>query len=303
MKLLIIRSGALGDTLMLMPLINGLSELHQTIILGRKPGIDYLESFVEQCIDIERGGWHGLFSRGTDIDVTCPQADHVTAFINDKENIVSGNLNCLFPGSKIDIFPPFPDPDSHTHVALYMARALQSAGILFDSRMTFDSIFKKSVMQSNKYPGKKIVLHPGSGSMKKNYPPDFWFELLSLLKKAGISLDVCFLLGPAEEDIVTVTREMAEELDAGTVVCPEKEELLSILDNTYLYIGHDSGVTHLAAMLGINTIAIFKDSSIEQWRPLGPSVKIIEAEGDIRFILEKAVSEAVIFMDPVLLSP
>lgn len=298
LKLLIIRSGALGDTLMLMPLINGLSELHQTIILGRKPGIDYLEPYVDQCIDIERGGWHRLFSRGVDIDISSFQVNHVIGFINDKESIVSENLNNMFPFSKIDIFPPLPDRDSTIHVALYMARSLQSTGVLFDSRITFDGIFKKTVMPPEKCQGKKIVLHPGSGSKNKNYSPDFWLNLLSRLKKENPDplMDVCFLLGPAEEDIASVIVKKAEEVNAQICVCPEKEELLSILNSSCLYIGHDSGVTHLAAMLGINTIALFKSSSIEQWHPLGPSVKIIKAGKDETNILEAAAGEAAAFL-------
>ena len=80
MKLLIIRAGALGDTLMLMPLINALKG-YRIDILGRKPGIDYLEPYVDQCIDIERGGWHRLFSQETDFADPLFNADHVIAFI------------------------------------------------------------------------------------------------------------------------------------------------------------------------------------------------------------------------------
>jgi len=42
------------------------------------------------------------------------------------------------------------------------------------------------------------------------------------------------------------------------------------------YLGNDSGITHLAAMLGIPTIALFGPSDPLIWRPLGRSVKIIQ---------------------------
>ncbi len=290
MKLLIIRSGALGDTLLLMPLINALSE-HQIIILGRKPGIDYLEPYVDQCIDIERGGWHRLFSPESGIDIPCPRVDHVFAFVNDSEQILSGNLTHQFPDSKIDIFPPFPDPDSKDHVAFHMACAFQSAGIPVNPGAIIEAAFNKPVMRSNRGAGKKIILHPGSGSKKKNYPPDFWFNLLEQIKKNhGLYMDICFLLGPAEEDIFSIIEKKAGRYNA-EVICPVGEELLSTLNNSYLYIGHDSGVTHLAAMLGINTIALFKNSSIDQWRPLGPSVKIIDPNESPDMILQNTATE------------
>ena len=294
MKILIIRSGALGDTLMLMPLINALSD-HKIIVLGRKPGIDYLEPYVRQCFDIERGGWHRLFIRGSDIDMPCPQVDNVIAFINDKENIVSGNLNHLFPFSKINIFPPFPDPGSKAHVVIHMLSCLKSAGIPVDPQAAFNAALNQPAMKSGKAKRKKTVLHPGSGSMKKNYSPDFWFNLSARIKSAGPSMDIYFLLGPAEEEIFHIVEKKAGECDA-EIICPVGKELLSTLNNTLLYIGHDSGVTHLAAMLGINTIALFKNSSIYQWRPLGPSVKIIESGGDEESILKRTVGEAISFL-------
>lgn len=297
MKLLIIRSGALGDTLMLMPLISALSGEHEITILGRKPGIDFLESCVEQCIDIERGRWHRLFSRVSDIDIPCPQVDHVIAFINDKENIVVENLSHLFSVSKINIFPPFPAPESQTHVALYMAGALQSSGIAIDPRSAIDATLNKPVIQSSEGGGNKVVLHPGSGSEKKNYSPDFWFRLVEQIKKSNpdSSFDMCFLLGPAEEDIFSLVERKAAELGA-EIACPYGQELISLLNKACLYIGHDSGVTHLAAMLGVNTVALFKNSSVEYWRPLGPFVKIVSEEGNEESILEVTVGEASAFL-------
>ena len=294
-KLLIVRAGALGDTLMLLPSINAFKKDYEIIILGKNPGISYLEPFADQCIDMERGGWHRLFSRGADISTFSLQADHVIAFIYDDEKIVSDNLSRLFPDKKVDIFPPFPDPDSKIHVALYMACSIRSTGIPFDYKASFDAAFTKPLIHSNTGKEKKILLHPGSGSKKKNYPPEFWFELLNLIKmeRALKYTDIFFMLGPAEENLVSVIEEKAKGFNAGIYLFPEKEELLSILSSTYLYIGHDSGVTHLAAMLGVNTIALFKDSSIIQWHPIGPSVKIIGPDRNAERILKKTIREAV----------
>ncbi|MFC1494166.1 glycosyltransferase family 9 protein [Thermodesulfobacteriota bacterium] len=293
MSLLIIRAGALGDTLMLMPLIDALNKKHVITILGRQPGIGYLEPFVNLCIDIERGGWHRLFTGEMKGGLKLPVADCVAAFIADPDNIVSENLRYLMPESRIDFFRPFPEPESKIHVALYMACALQSAGIPIDCRSAFDDALKKPVMQAHRIFGEKIVLHPGSGSKGKNYSPDFWYDLLSAIKMEGFSRarDTCLLLGPAEEDIGTAFSKIAEEHNVEIFFCPEKEELLSILNSACIYIGHDNGITHLAAMLGVNTIALFKGSSIDQWRPLGPAVKVIRPDMSPDLILKKVVRE------------
>jgi len=95
-----------------------------------------------------------------------------------------------------------------------------------------------------------------------------------------------FLLGPAEEPLYPCFGRMFEEC-IKPLVSFETESLLSLLQKTSLFIGHDSGVTHLAAMHGISTIALFKDSSVEQWKPLGPNVRVIFGrEADTRLIEE-----------------
>ena len=60
------------------------------------------------------------------------------------------------------------------------------------------------------------------------------------------------------------------------MISPDWETLISLLSESPLYIGHDSGITHLAAMHGNPTIALFKNSSIYQWKPIGPAVRVIE---------------------------
>ena len=297
-KIFIIRAGALGDTLMLMPVISALRKDYEITVLGRHPGIDYLDLYADACIDMERGGWHRLFSREADIaGFSSCQFEHVFAFINDRENIVSENLYRLFPDSKIDILPPFPGPASKTHIAVYMMGGLRAAGLPVDPAESFDSAFSKPLMELDKGDKSLIVLHPGSGSKTKNYSHEFWFKLLQHIKDdADHGRDICLLLGPAEEEIIQVIGEKAKELRAEIFICPHKDELLSILRNTHLYIGHDSGVTHLAAMLGVKTIALFKDSSIDQWRPLGPFASIIESERDAGRLLSKVLDRYRYFM-------
>ena len=64
------------------------------------------------------------------------------------------------------------------------------------------------------------------------------------------------------------------------VSSPGPEALLSLLRYATLFLGQDSGVTHLSAMLGVPTIALFRKSSVEMWRPLGPRVTVIQEKRD-----------------------
>ena len=68
MKILIIRAGALGDTLMLLPAVTQLSDRAQVYLAGRYPGIDYLRPFVHRTYDFESSGWQKLFMDSPEIN-------------------------------------------------------------------------------------------------------------------------------------------------------------------------------------------------------------------------------------------
>jgi ADP-heptose:LPS heptosyltransferase len=289
MKILILRAGALGDTLMLMPVITAMRGEHEIILAGRTPGIEYLKPWVDRVIDLERGEWHRLYTPHARFDSLLTTPHQVIGFLNDTDNIILDNLSHLFPDAKIDIFPPFPAPDNRSHVAFYMAKAIQSACINIDPHIAFDEAFKKPMMGPKRGKGKRIVLHPGSGSRDKNYPPQFWLDLLRGIKEENLSgaFDINVLIGPAEEDIVKAFDNKRE-----VCISQDREQLLSVLNNSFLYIGHDSGVTHLAAMMGINTIALFRGSSITNWQPTGPCVNIVEESGSMKSILDQTLALA-----------
>ena len=280
-KIMIIRAGALGDTLMLMPSIAHLRASAEIVIVGRYPGIDYLNPYVYSCIDYERAGWHWLFMKGLEKDnsLSIPKVDHVIAFQSDPEgNIVSKLRNCL-PDVPVHIFPVFPPKGEEIHIALYMAESFQRAGLRIDALQSFQDARKRPLLAKQDPRGRegRIVLHPGSGSMKKNYPPELWLQLIGALKRTdlGKSRKVSLLLGPAEEGLQSTFRRELEESEIELIFCPERDELLSLLSQAPFYIGHDSGITHLAAMLGTPVIALYKNSSMNQWAPLGPAVKVI----------------------------
>jgi ADP-heptose:LPS heptosyltransferase len=54
------------------------------------------------------------------------------------------------------------------------------------------------------------------------------------------------------------------------------EELAAILAGARLFVGNDSGITHLAALVGAPTVAIFGPFDPAYWAPLGPRVAIVD---------------------------
>ena len=116
------------------------------------------------------------------------------------------------------------------------------------------------------------LIHPGSGSRHKCVTPAVWLPVLEGLDAEGI--EPILLEGPADHDIVEgllgrlarrpiLMRGLSIRLLAG---------LLSQVD---LFLGHDSGVTHLAALVGTPTVALFGPTDPARWAPRGPAVTVV----------------------------
>jgi heptosyltransferase-3 len=95
------------------------------------------------------------------------------------------------------------------------------------------------------------------------------------------------LLGPAEQGLSEGFEKQQWDANTEIIHCPQKEQLLSLLNEAALYIGHDSGITHLSALLGTRTIALFRTSHSLQWAPLGPDVTVIPDGREYHTIFER----------------
>lgn len=289
MKALIIRPSALGDTLLLAPALYQIADKVTVSLLGRKPGVDFLKPLLLDCLDYERGGWHTLFFEQPHCkDLSLPDVDRVICFLSDPSGRVKKGLRKCLKHIPIFSFPPFPQREEKIHVAAYLASCLKKSGLPINPEKAIDEALKRPLFGEGKTSRSvsTIVLHPGSGSKKKNYSPEFWLNVIRN-KDLRIAHTWILLLGPAEEKWDQIISKELSEIEIEIIHSPHKDKLLSLLKKASLYIGHDSGITHLAAMLGIPTICLFKNSDPIQWAPLGPDVTVIAYDKPLRAIYNK----------------
>ena len=107
-----------------------------------------------------------------------------------------------------------------------------------------------------------------------------------------------FILGEAEQERwgIKVVNALKDEfpwyLHMGLY------ELSERLSRARLYLGNDSGVTHLAAAMGVPVIALFGPSNEMQWGPAGAAVKILRAPppdaADLGALEESAVMQEIL---------
>jgi ADP-heptose:LPS heptosyltransferase len=121
----------------------------------------------------------------------------------------------------------------------------------------------------------EIVLAPGAGSAAKRWPLDRWGQLAQELQLPRVRWAI--LLGPAEADLREEARSLAEAIGAEVLDTPELESLPARLARSRLFVGNDSGPTHLAAATGCPTLALFGPHSQPRWEPRGARVMVVRA--------------------------
>jgi len=107
--------------------------------------------------------------------------------------------------------------------------------------------------------GGHAVIHPFSGSARKRWPLERFRELARRLEPR---LPVAWCAGPEDEL-------------AGAVRFDDLYELGCWLAGASLYVGNDSGITHLAAAVGAPVVALFGPSDPAIWAPRGERVRVV----------------------------
>ena len=115
------------------------------------------------------------------------------------------------------------------------------------------------------------LIHPGSGSESKNYDPEFYAFLANELKNKRFP-DTRIVIGPTEKNLKALYNGRFTVVETESVT-----ELARLLSRASLFIGNDSGVSHLSALLGTRTLALFKGENHIRWGVRGREAQSLEA--------------------------
>lgn len=122
-----------------------------------------------------------------------------------------------------------------------------------------------------------VLIHPGSGSRKKNWPLENFILLEKMLRKDGLRSE--FILGPAE---IYLRDSLAtpHEPNPPVHIVDDLPRALSLIKGACGFIGNDSGLSHLAAITGLPVTVVFGPSDPVRWKPLGPAVAVVRSDLD-----------------------
>lgn len=273
-QILVRRVCALGDMILTIPWLLALRRVHPGSSLhllchGEQGELLRSLGVVHESFPEEGSGWHRLFSgpgRGfpSGLRPDPCEYNHVYLFSQEPGSPLVSILSEKIP-TRLTILPARPSPSEQAHASFlpFSAMGLEPEQGLFRG-------FQQRGLGPE--PGKFLV-HPGSGSAIKNWPVENFLALMEKISGSFPLASWVVLEGPSDQEAVqALCRLWKRPLE----VCrPESLSLLaSCLRGGSFFLGNDSGVTHLAAFLGIPTLALFGPSNPLVWAPLGRHVRV-----------------------------
>jgi heptosyltransferase III len=277
-KILVIRGGALGDFIVTLPVLAALRghfPVRSIEILGQ-PKIAALAvagGLAERVSALESPALASFFAPDGSRLPTAAEYfagfELIISYAYDPERIFQSNISkCGL--AKFIAGPHRPDESLNIHATELLLRPLEAIGIRnADSRPRLTL-----AANAQHFKGRRLAVHPGSGSEQKNWPELKWKELLQLL---AVKTDWEFLLIGGEAEGSRCQRLVAELPPDRVDVAQDLPlvELAGEMATCAAFIGHDSGITHLAAALDLPGLALWGPTAEKTWRPRSDRIKLI----------------------------
>lgn len=130
-----------------------------------------------------------------------------------------------------------------------------------------------------------IVAHPGGGvnpGMRfdgKRFPPDHFAELVNRVARAS-GAGVILLGGPGDAELVAEVERLLDLRSASWVDRLTFPEIGALAAEALVYIGNDSGLTHLAAASGAKTVMLMGPTDPRRYAPYTPDAIAVRVQGE-----------------------
>jgi heptosyltransferase-2 len=321
-KILVIRGGAIGDFILTLPVFSALREQFPEThleVLGYPHIATLAESggLVDATRSIEARTLAGFFAKNGALDGSLQdyfaEFAIIISYLYDPDGVFEENVRRSSKAQFI-VGPHRPNERMNLHATEVFLKPLERLAIFApDStprlKIRIDSNAKRTAgpltpalspnggegESSARFRGgeaaRVLAIHPGSGSERKNWPEAKWAETIGLLLKSP-ELKIVLVGGEAEGDrlvrlAVPCSSERIEVLQNQPLV-----EVARRLSECSAFLGHDSGISHLAAALGLPTIVLWGESNQAIWRPKGPKVVVLKSEVELHSIAPASVLNA-----------
>lgn len=292
-RILVVRGGAVGDFIVTLPVWAALRRAFPNTELGGLVSADrgelgnYAGVFEHyRCLDDLE--WASFFVPAGELDERAVEwlsgFDAIISYLHDPDGVWEDNVKRVWRGEWISGpgLPPDNENRSISKILLEPLKAWGIAGANSEPCLTLpnqaDSLYA-------------LGAHPGSGSRAKNWPEACWEQFLQhslVMERGGILL----IAGEAEHDrlgwMESVVGDQGKIHFGKTLL-----ETAHTLRQCRLFVGHDSGMTHLAAALGVRCVVLWGETNLDVWRPPQDHVTVLEGGKGLKEISVDVVLAAV----------
>lgn len=257
MRILLIRPGALGDTILSLPIVEAITQKHPgsviTLLGSKQYGFLMPDGVMTEAFDSPKWAW--IFENSSTGKALIPEHFDLAYVILKESRQIVNNLN----NAGIQTVQASSNPVEGQSVVETICH-----------RLSLPAPEKKPYLERLRLAktSRRAWIGPGSGSRKKNASIKILSQTYKLLRN-HCRLDLVVTLGEPDLWLLEDSgfQEFVKETKAEAVANTSLDIVVATYCNSCIYIGNDSGVSHLAAALGIPSIVFFKTTSPEVWGP------------------------------------
>ena len=289
-RILVIRGGAIGDFILTLPAMRALRDANPMThieILGYTHIAELASNrfYANRVRSIEYAPLSRFFAKDSEISEELAgyfeAFDLVISYLYDPDSIFENNLrrcgvrHVVLGRGKLE---------QHKHAAEQLAEPIESLGIeVSDLAPKFfpspaDQHFAQEFLCDQARP--LLAFHPGSGSERKNWPLQNWIELgnrLLAIERFGGSI---LVIGGEADDVQMAKLQAVWSKPRVRFAKGLALPHLGALLQDSVFVGHDSGISHLAAAAGARCVLLFGPTDPDVWAPRGENVHVIRASDE-----------------------
>ena len=320
-KILVIRGGALGDFIVTLPTLRLLRERWPDArieLLGHPPLAEPAlgRYYLDAARSVNHGPLSAFFTPRAVLDPAWMDwfgtFDLVLSYFYDPDRLFADNLERCEPGQLLTLSPRVPANFS-APAALHfaeMVRPLQLelggavAPELFPSPADLDGAL--AFLGGLPPEARLVAIHPGSGGETKMWPAENWAELGRRLARLYPDVTLLLVEGEADVEPARVAVEAWQGLRVVRARMLPLAILTAVLRRAALYLGHDSGITHLAAAArrDLPVIALFGPTDPAVWAPARAGVHVLRrSRTEVDVPLDEVEALAVGLLEKGVASP
>lgn len=277
-RILVIRGGAIGDFILTLPAVRLLRESFPDAhleILGYKHIIALAElaGYADATRSIEYGRLASFFTRegelAPDLVSYFSGFQQIVSYLFDPDEIFSANLRRAGVRNFLAGSPKITDQE---HAARQLARPLERLALYLDDPAAEILSGENGSRDEN-----LLAIHPGSGSEKKNWPSENFLAIARSWFSPNEKRKILLVGGEADEDrLAKLCSALPDErLDLAQNL--PLTELAHRLRKATVFLGHDSGISHLAAAVGTPALLLFGPTDPAIWAPPNPQVRVLRS--------------------------